>query len=153
MQALARTNTIASLASGSVGPELGLSLIESGQLLELSQRVIMPTYRDKMVQATKLLEDLLEGVPARIHEPEGSLFLWLWCPELPITSRELYERLKSKGVLVIPGEDFFPGIDDPNWSHQRECLRISYAQPEGVVSSGLKTLSEEVIRACEEGHP
>jgi valine--pyruvate aminotransferase len=55
----------------------------------------------------------------------------------------LYERLKSKGVLVIPGESFFPGCDEA-WSHRQECLRLSYAQDEAQVEKGLSILIQEL---------
>ena len=64
-------------------------------------------------------------LPYRIHRPEGAIFLWLWFEGLPITSEELYQRLKARGLLVVPGQNFFPGMDD-NWSHKDECIRVSY---------------------------
>jgi len=147
VKALGRANTIQCLATPSMGPEIALRLIEKKQLFRLSDEVIRPYYQRKVKHASKMLESNLEGLPCRIHEPEGALFLWLWCPELPITSRELYERLKARGVLVIPGEDFFPGLDEPDWGHQRECLRISYAMSDEVVARGLAIIAEEVRKA------
>ena len=85
-------------------------------------------------------------MPYRIHKPEGAIFLWLWFKDLPITSHELYQRLKIRGVLVVPGDDFFVGIDD-EWSHKRECLRVSYVQPELQVKQGIQIISEEVMKA------
>jgi hypothetical protein len=37
-------------------------------------------------------------------------------------------------VLVVPGHNFFVGMDD-DWEHKHECLRVSYAQDAGVVQS------------------
>lgn len=147
VQALGRANTIQCLATPSMGPEIALRLLEKQQLFHLSEEVIRPYYHRKVNHASKLLEANLDGLPCRIHEPEGALFLWLWCPELPMSSRELYERLKARGVLVIPGEDFFPGLDEPDWAHQRECLRISYAMSDEVVERGLGIVAEEVRKA------
>ena len=147
VQALGRANTIQCLATPSMGPEIGLRLIERGKLFEISEEVVRPYYHRKVVQAIKQLESHLAGLPCRIHEPEGALFLWLWCPDLPITSRQLYERLKARHVLVIPGEDFFPGLDEPDWAHQHECLRISYAMSDEVVARGLAIIAEEVRKA------
>jgi valine--pyruvate aminotransferase len=85
-----------------------------------------------------------------MHKPEGAFFLWLWFPGLPITSNELYRRLKQRDVLVLSGHHLFPGVaqDDP---HQRECLRLSYAQPPESVRAGIAILAEEVRRAYERG--
>lgn len=147
VRALGRANTIQCLATPSMGAEIGLRLIETGQLFRMSEEVIRPFYHRKVLHASKLLESVLEGLPCRIHEPEGALFLWLWCPDLPISSSELYERLKARGVLVIPGENFFLGLDEPDWAHQRECLRISYAMSDSVVERGLAVIGEEVHKA------
>ncbi|PXA03032.1 valine--pyruvate transaminase [Coraliomargarita sinensis] len=147
VKALGRANTIQCLATPSMGPEIGLRLLQKQQLFLLSDEVIRPYYQRKVGHASERLEANLEGLPCRIHEPEGALFLWLWCPDLPITSRQLYERLKARGVLVIPGEDFFPGLDEPDWAHQRECLRISYAMSDDTVERGLAIIGEEVRKA------
>jgi len=37
------------------------------------------------------------------------MFLWLWFPDLPISSLELYKRLKARGVLVVSGH-YFSGV-------------------------------------------
>jgi valine--pyruvate aminotransferase len=88
----------------------------------------------------------LKGISYRIHKPEGAIFLWLWFEGLPITSQELYERLKQRGVLVVPGQNFFPGMRD-DWRHQQECIRVSYAQDGETVQKGIKIIAEEVKRA------
>lgn len=143
VRALGRANTILGLSSGSVGPEIGYQLLKRGQLMRLSQEVIQPYYQKKCERAVEQLSVGLKGLPCRLHEPEGALFLWLWCQNCPITSQALYERLKSKGVLVIPGESFFPGCDEA-WSHRQECLRLSYAQDEAQVEKGLSILIQEL---------
>jgi valine--pyruvate aminotransferase len=142
VKTLGRINSIQSLATPSLGAELGLKLIQKGQLFSLSEHLIRPFYHNKVKAATQQLEAGLKGLPCRIHEPEGALFLWLWCQDLPISSKELYERLKSKNVLVIPGENFFPGLEDPNWEHQQQCIRISYAQDDATVKAGLDIIIE-----------
>jgi valine--pyruvate aminotransferase len=142
VKTLGRINSIQSLATPSLGAELGLKLIQKGQLFSLSEHLIRPFYHNKVKAATQQLEAGLKGLPCRIHEPEGALFLWLWCQDLPISSKELYERLKSKNVLVIPGENFFPGLEDPNWEHQQQCIRISYAQDDATVKAGLEIIIE-----------
>ena len=65
---------------------------------------------------------------------------------LPISAQTLYERLKARRVLVIPGHYFFPGLDEP-WQHCHECIRISYAQAPEQVEAGIRIIGEEVRRA------
>ena len=62
---------------------------------------------------------------------------------LPVTSAELYRRLKAAGVFVLSGHYFFPGLEEP-WAHRDECLRVSYAQDDAVVERGLEVLAREV---------
>ena len=71
------------------------------------------------------------------------MFLWLWFKGLPISSGELYERLKQRKVLVVSGEYFFPGLA-PGWPHTRECLRVTYSQDPEDVEQGLGVIAEEV---------
>ena len=72
--------------------------------------------------------------------------MWLWLPGLPISSAELYRRLKGAGVFVLSGHYFFPGLEEP-WQHRNECLRISFAQDEDIVREGIRLIGAEVRRA------
>jgi valine--pyruvate aminotransferase len=94
----------------------------------------------------KLLFEELDGIDFHIHKPEGAFFLWLWFPGLPITNAELYDRLKKKGVLIVPGHFFFPGIKE-QWQHKNECIRINYSQSEETVTRGIKIIADEVKQA------
>ena len=134
------------LAVGSVGPVLVEEIVESGEVIEWSRDFITPFYREKAEFAANLLMRELEGLPFRIHVPEGAFFLWLWLPGLPITSNELYERLKRNDVFVISGHHFFPRLET-DWAHRNECLRISFAQRRDVVVEGLRAIAAEVKRA------
>ena len=86
---------------------------------------------------------LLDGVNFHIHKPEGAFFLWLWLPGLKISDVELYQRLKKRDVLIVPGHYFFPGLKD-DWEHKHQCVRISYAQDIEKVRTGLKIIAEEI---------
>ena len=63
---------------------------------------------------------------------------------MPITCYELYERLKKRGVLVVPGNYFFPGMENESWKHKDECIRITYSQDEKTVEEGIKIIADEV---------
>ncbi|MEZ9265839.1 valine--pyruvate transaminase, partial [Vibrio splendidus] len=126
-QALTNMNGIISLAPNSVGPAIANHMIEKGDLLRLSSEVIKPFYKDKSLRAVELLQEAIDDPRFRIHKPEGAIFLWLWFDELPITTMELYDRLKARGVLIVPGEYFFIGQED-EWDHAHQCLRMNYVQ-------------------------
>ena len=146
IEALTRITAVMSLAVGSVGPVLAQPFVESGEILRLSRDEIRPFYEEKAWHAIELFKRELEGLPFRIHKPEGAIFLWLWFEGLPITSAELYARLKQDEVYVLSGHHFFPGLDE-DWPHRDECVRVSYAQEHEAVERGIAALAREVRRA------
>jgi len=148
IESFTNANTIVSLACGTLGPALAKALFNSGEILKISREVIKPFYRDRALQTVAWFREALAGLPCHIHKPEGAIFLWLWFEGLPITSEELYQRLKRRGVLVVPGEDFFVGISD-DWPHRHQCLRVSYAQDSQRVRAGIQLIAEEARRAYE----
>ncbi|HAS6176618.1 TPA: valine--pyruvate transaminase [Vibrio vulnificus] len=148
-QALTNMNGIISLAPGSVGPALGHYMIEKEDLLHLSSEVIKPFYQQKSQRAVELLQAAMPDDRFRIHKPEGAIFLWLWFDELPITTMALYQRLKARGVLIVPGEYFFIGQED-NWEHAHQCLRMNYVQDDELMQKGIAIIAEEVNRAYSE---
>ncbi|MEZ8152574.1 valine--pyruvate transaminase [Vibrio splendidus] len=148
-QALTNMNGIISLAPNSVGPAIANHMIEKGDLLRLSSEVIKPFYKDKSLRAVELLQQAIDDPRFRIHKPEGAIFLWLWFDELPITTMELYDRLKARGVLIVPGEYFFIGQED-EWDHAHQCLRMNYVQDDEAMQKGINIIAEEVKRAYSE---
>lgn len=146
--AIAGANAILSLAPGNFGAFMALDLMQSGDVISLSRDVIRPHYQRKASQALEWVRETMEGLDYYVHDPEGAFFLWLWFDGLPITSGTLYERLKEKGVLVVPGHYFFPGLSD-EWRHRDECIRMSYAGDDTVVRRGIGIIADEV-RACYE---
>ncbi len=149
-QALTNMNGIISLAPGSVGPALANHIIGKGDLLKLSSEVIKPFYKQKLQRAVELLQQAITDERFRIHKPEGAIFLWLWFDELPITTMELYQRLKARGVLIVPGEYFFIGQQD-EWDHAHQCLRMNYVQDDEMMQKGIAIIAEEVEKAYREG--
>jgi valine--pyruvate aminotransferase len=144
--AVARMNAILSLAPGGIGPAILRDLLGNGAIIRIAREIIQPYYAARLRDALSQLSLALEGLPYRVHEPEGAMFLWLWFKDLPISTRTLYARLKDRGVLVVPGEHFFPGLPG-QWRHTEECIRVHYAQPPRVVEQGFTILGEELRRA------
>jgi len=150
IEMVARVNAVMSLAPGGIGPALLTDLVRSGRIVDLARNVIQPFYRGKMQEVVQQIDRCFAGVEYRVHKPEGAFFVWLWLPNLPITSQQLYERLKQRNVLVVPGHYFFPGLAEP-WSHTNECLRVNYAQDPKIVSAGIHIIAEEVKRTYAHG--
>jgi len=146
IRGLSGINAIVNLTTGGFGAALTVEMIESGEIMTISNEVIRPFYRDKATQAVDWIRRKLAGYDFRIHRPEGAIFLWLWFPGLPITSAALYQRLKERGVLVIPGHYFFPGLSE-DWEHKHECIRVTYSQSPQVVEKGIAIIADEIKRA------
>ena len=145
VQGYSNANTVVNLACGNLGPTIARELFSSGEILTLSNNLVKPFYKQRAQQAVDWFRVELGSLPYRIHSPEGAIFLWLWFEGLPINSQELYQRLKERGVLVVPGHNFFPGMD-ASWQHQQECIRVSYAQDGNTVKQGIEIIAEEVAK-------
>jgi valine--pyruvate aminotransferase len=138
---------VTGLANGNFGQAIAGPLLRSRQILDLSREVIRPFYLQKRNAALAAVEEFFPGnVPYALHQCEGAMFLWIWIKNSRHTSRELYENLKKRGVLVVPGEYFFFGLPDDGWKHRHECLRVSFAMPDEAVRAGLKIIADEIAR-------
>ena len=140
---ITRMNAVLNLSIGSVGPTLAYDLVTSGEITRLSKTIIKPYYQHKSKLALELFHHELAGLDYYIHKSEGAMFLWLWFPNLPITSETLYQRLKERGVLIISGHHFFPGLEG-DWQHKNECMRVTYSMDENIIEQGVIIIAEEV---------
>jgi len=142
-QVISALSGIITLAPSSVGAALMTRMIEDNEITHLTEQIIKPFYRQQLDTALQIFHETLSDLPVLVHKPEGAFFLWLWLQDLPISTQELYQRLKARNVFVIPGEDFFIDID-PAWKHTKQCLRINYGQPEDRLRTGFEILAEEL---------
>jgi valine--pyruvate aminotransferase len=145
IEAVAAMTAIVGLANGNLGQQLVLPLVESREILEVGPKILRPFYAQRGNAARAAVREFLGGTTANwaMHASEGAFFLWLWFRGLPVTTTELYQRLKQRNVLVVPGEFFFFGLQE-EWGHRHECLRISFAQAPEVVREGIRRIAEEV---------
>lgn len=146
ISAISNMNGIISLAPGGVGPAIATEMIVRGDLLRLSEEVIKPFYYQRVQQTISILRRHLPVERCLIHKPEGAIFLWLWFKDLPITTETLYQRLKQRGVLMVPGHYFFPGLEH-DWPHTHQCMRMNYVPDPEQIERGVMILAEEVERA------
>lgn len=145
--AMAAMTAIVGLANGNVGQQLALPWVESGEILDFGPRLLRPFYEVKSHAAIAWTREFFDaaGVDWALHASEGAFFHWLWLRGLKIPTRELYERLKARKVLVVPGEYFFFGLGE-DWPHSRDCLRLNFSQPADVVREGLRIIAEEAAK-------
>lgn len=143
--AMANVNAIAALASGSGGQAIAQNCIASGEIVEVAKNYVQPFYQRKSQQAVAWIREFFDGGDFWIHRSEGAIFLWLYLRDLKITTLELYRKLKERGVVTVPGEYFFFGVEDPKTTchgHYDKCLRVNYSGPEDEVREGLRLLAE-----------
>ncbi|MDR3089000.1 MAG: valine--pyruvate transaminase [Desulfobulbaceae bacterium] len=138
-------NAILALSPSKFGPMLIEDMLASGEIFRISRDGLRPFYRGKMEAALDAARRSCADAPYRIHKPEGAFFLWFCFPGLPVSSLELYRRLKKRGVVVVSGHYFFPGLpgDPSDWPHSRECIRVTYAQDEATTRRGIEIIAEE----------
>ena len=144
VQAMSRVSGILTLAPSSVGPALATNLVKSQEIMHIANDIVKPYYQQKAKIAQQLFSEIFGGTSARVHKLEGAFFMWIWFPDLKITSEELYQKLKDKNVYIIPGEAFFIGVDK-GWQHQHQCIRINYAKDETILRKGLELIYNEVF--------
>lgn len=132
------------LSSWNLGPYLTKWLIKSWKIKSLCQKIINPFYKEKSDKTVSYLKKYLNGdIPYYIHKNEWAFFIWLWLKNMPISSKELYGRLKNKWVIIVPWEYFFPGLKS-KWKHQNECIRISFWQEDEIVKKWIKIIANEI---------
>lgn len=144
ISAYTKANTALNLACASAGPAIAQHWIEEDHINTISRAMVQPFYRQASTMAIELINAACADLPVRIHAPQGAIFLWLWCENLPISSDELYQRLKARGVLVLSGHHFFIGLEGDHWQHRNECLRLTYCQPRKVLEQAVAIIAEEL---------
>ncbi|GAB4179380.1 MAG: valine--pyruvate transaminase [Terrimicrobiaceae bacterium] len=143
-RAISSMTAVTGLANGTLGQSILGPLLASGEIDDMVASIIQPYYAGRLQQARTWLEEALgPDFPYRLHQTGGAMFLWLWLPWLPVTSRELYTRLKEAGVLVVPGRAFAFGSPAAE-AHADQCIRISFAMDEETVHEGLERIASVV---------
>ena len=146
INAVSACNAVVSLANGSIGQTLVAPLLESDEIMRVAREIIRPFYQQKSQQAQRWIsEEFGSDIDYSVHRSEGSLFLWLWFRDLPISTMELYQRLKKRNTIVVPGRYFFFGLAEP-WEHQDQCIRLNYAMDDADVRRGIALIADEVRR-------
>ncbi|MBP7948478.1 MAG: valine--pyruvate transaminase [Verrucomicrobiales bacterium] len=144
-KAIAAMTSVVGLANTNLGQALALPLLQSGEMSRVSRELIRPFYEERSLLARQWIESAFgSGFPYAWHKSEGAFFLWLHFPDLPIPTRELYQRLKARKVLIVPGEYFFFGLADDDWPHRRQCLRMTFSQAPAIVQDGIGIIADVV---------
>ncbi|HEY9639963.1 MAG TPA: valine--pyruvate transaminase [Coleofasciculaceae cyanobacterium] len=149
LQVLEAFQTNLCIHSSRYGQAIAARAIRSGALADLSTRVIRPYYQSKFAVLESALDQAMpQALPWFLHLGEGSIFAWLWLQDLPISDREFYQLLKQVGVIVVPGNPFFPGLQT-DWAHTHQCFRLSLTATDAELVTAMQRLAavvEQVYR-------
>ena len=141
IQVLESFQTNACIHSSRYGQAIAAKAIASGRLADLALNVIRPHYQRKLqILESTLDESMPADLPWFLHQGEGAIFAWLWLRDLPMTDWEFYQELKQVGVIVVPGNSFFPGLKE-DWQHKHQCLRISLTATETEIATAMQRLA------------
>lgn len=144
INAFKKMTAVINLAAASLGPAVGAGLLRTDAIKKVCDEVLHPFYFRKSQFAVDTLRKLRDRFSRfRIHCSEGAFFLWLRFIDLPVSGSELYERLKKRGVIIVPGYYSFHGLDEIP-AHAHECIRVSFARPDDVIEKGLEIMIDEV---------
>jgi len=146
IQVLEAFQTNACIHSPRYGQAIAARAIGSGALADISTEVIRPHYQNKFTILEATLDAAMPAdLPWFLHRGEGAIFAWIWFQDLPVSDWELYQELKTVGVIVVPGHSFFPGLKQ-EWPHKQQCLRISLTATDEEIAEGMKRLAGVVRR-------
>ena len=130
--------------SSRYGQAIASRAIASGRLVDIATSVIRPYYQQKFeIVETILNEAMPKNLPWFLHRVEGAIFSWLWLRDLPISDAQLYQQLKQVGVIVVPGNSFFPGLQE-DWQHKQQCIRISLTATNEEIETAMGRIASVV---------
>ncbi|MEH2128230.1 valine--pyruvate transaminase [Nostoc sp.] len=130
------------LHSSRYGQAIAALAINSGALVEISHTVIRPFYQNKFtVLETSLEQAMPKDLPWFLHRGEGAIFAWLWLKDLPMSDWEFYQLVKQVGVIIVPGNSFFPGLKE-EWAHKHQCFRISLTGSDEEIATAMQRLAK-----------
>ncbi|TGM02504.1 valine--pyruvate transaminase [Leptospira jelokensis] len=136
---------VGNLAVGNLGVFMMEQLFQKNLLSQLSANILRPFYESRrdfaLEQFTLAFQKM--GVAFEIHDPMGGFFLWIRFPKLSISNHQLYHLCKDKRLFIVSGHYFFPGLNT-DFSHTKECIRLTYCRKEEELARGAQILAEIV---------
>ncbi|MCZ8343623.1 MAG: valine--pyruvate transaminase [Leptospira sp.] len=134
--------SMGNLAVGNLGIYLAEIFFREDSLVKLANNTLRPYYEKKKLLALDLFETAFQthDIDYEIHEPLGGFFIWIRFPSLRISNQDLYEICKRENLYFVSGHYFFPGLDE-EFSHTRECIRLTYSAGEEELANGARLLA------------
>ncbi|TGN19010.1 valine--pyruvate transaminase [Leptospira idonii] len=148
---LSSFGAVGNLAVGNLGLSLAKVFWKENTLVKTANTILRPYYEEKSKIAVQILEEafLSQNLAYSFHEPDGGFFLWIHFPRLKITNKELYRLCKERDVYIVSGHYFFPGLTT-DFSHTKQCIRLTYCRDKEEIARGAKIIAEIVARNSSE---
>ena len=144
IEALANMAAIINLAPPSFACRLLLPYLQNGSLQKMCREVIQPHYTQAVRIACELLDRELAGCDYALHEPKGTMFIWLYLPKPKGVDMLLYNKLKEEGVIVLPGRFFFSHQEQNPHPHATQCIRINVGEGTERTLEGLRIVARTI---------
>ncbi len=77
--------------------------MEDGTILDLGPKILRPFYEERSHAAAAWAAEAFNtcSVDWAMHAQRGGVLYWIWLRNLSIPTRELYEKLKARNVLIV----------------------------------------------------
>jgi len=145
---IGKVQSVQSLAPSRIAPFVFKNSFSNLEFYKMCKMYIKDFYLKKRNFILEKLKNHLTSEKIQIHESEGAFFLWLFFPKLKIDTQVLYKILKEQGLIVVPGQYYYPGTNKEK-IHQFDgdrCIRISFSQPDFILSKGIDILISNIIK-------
>ena len=81
--------------------------------------------------------------PTDLSKEATRILATLWQRQKHHFKDDFSQRLKKRGVLIVPGDHFFPGLKE-DLPHKQQCIRINYSPDERTVTKAIKIIADEI---------
>jgi GntR family transcriptional regulator/MocR family aminotransferase len=106
---------------------------------ELHKKRLHRVYRKRMQQALQACREFLPANQIHYTKPDGGYLMWFTIPNMNLNEDELISQLLDSGVVVSPGNRFFPDKSD------QVHFRLSIAhRNEDEIREGIRRIGEVV---------
>ncbi|MFN3605227.1 MAG: aminotransferase class I/II-fold pyridoxal phosphate-dependent enzyme [Leptonema sp. (in: bacteria)] len=143
-----KVQSIHFLSPNRIAPYLLKNQFRNFEFIHQCRNSITPYYLKKRNLAIELFLNAFNKKQILIHESEGAFFLWLVFPTLKIETKDLYEILKKKNVIVVPGNYYYPNLSEQNknspFYEGNKSIRLSFSQSDEQIKKGIEILIDTV---------
>jgi 2-aminoadipate transaminase len=106
-------------------------------------------YKDQCKAILTALRDSISSDIMDYNTPTGGMFLWATLKNdrfRGVSSHDLFVKLAAKGIIAVPGDEFYVPPVDGAAKREFPCLRLSFAAPSvGAIKEGASRLGKALL--------